>query len=202
MDRRDLLKSAAGLSLAAGSGLLLPSREVFAAPYRGQSTDVVVDNSFWLKPRRLSIKRSDNNEFLDIVFFENGQYNELAYRKLCWIFRDVKSRNAARHMDIALFNLIYGVQEWGRSLGGYNPVYNLSSGYRTNSRNAEIEGAARNSFHVLGKGSDGTFTGVKLSSVIAMGNYFNAGGVGGYKTFAHFDTGGKDRRWGTAKRRT
>lgn len=198
MERRDFLKSVASVSLAAGSGLILPGREVFAAPSGLVSAQL--DNDFWFRPRRIHIQRSDNNERLNITFWQNGAYDELAYRKLCWLFRDVKSRNAARHMDIALFNVIYGVQEWGRLLGSYDPVYLLTSGYRTDHRNATIEGAARNSFHVLGKGSDGVYKGIQLRSVITMAGYFNAGGVGGYNTFVHFDTGGRDRRWGSAKR--
>ena len=82
-------------------------------------------------------------------------------------------------------------------LGSYDPVYNLSSGYRTDQRNKTVEGAASNSMHIYGKAADGTFQGIKLASSIAMANYFAAGGVGGYPTFIHLDTA-RNRRWGRA----
>ena len=194
MDRRDFLKMSAGLTLSAGAGLLLPSREVFANP----ADTVATDHNFWLRPRRLHVRRQDGKGVLDVVFYRNGQYDEAAYRLLCHIFRDVRSNNAVRYMDVGLFNLIFGIQEWARSMGSYDPVYILNSGYRTDHRNRSIEGAAKNSLHVYGKASDGTFKGLPNKSVIAMADYFSAGGVGGYSWGIHTDVG-RNRRWGTAK---
>lgn len=192
MDKRTFLKSLTVLSLSASS-ILLPG-QIKAATNNGL---VSFDKTFWSRSRRLHIYRPLTKENLNITFFENGSYNLNAYKRLCWIFRDVKSRNSTQYIDIALFNLLFGIQEWARRMGSYEPIYKLYSGYRTDYRNKTIEGAAKNSMHIYGKASDGVFATIPLKTVIQMAKYFGAGGVGGYPTFVHLDTS-KYRKWGNA----
>ena len=101
-------------------------------------------------------------------------------------------------MDVGLFNLIYGIQQWAKNQGSYEPVYQLNSGFRTDRRNQTIEGAAHNSLHIFGKACDGRFSSIPLKDTIEMAKYFNVGGVGGYSTFVHLDSG-SPRKWGSAK---
>ena len=192
MDKRTFLKSFSILSLSA-SGILFPSQIKAATNNRLVS----FDTEFWNRSRRLHIYRPLTKENLNITFFENGSYNLNAYKRLCWIFRDVKSSNATQYIDIALFNLLFGIQEWARRMGSYEPIYKLYSGYRTDYRNKTIEGAAKNSMHIYGKAADGVFATIPLKTVIQMAKYFGAGGIGGYSTFIHLDTS-KYRKWGNA----
>ena len=91
-------------------------------------------------------------------------------------------------MDIGLFNLLYGLQEWARAFTS-DPLLTLNSGHRTARRNAHIEGAAKDSQHIYGKAADFTMRGVTLDQLNAMARYFRVGGVGSYRSFIHVDTG-------------
>ena len=51
---------------------------------------------------------------------------------------------------------------------------------------------------IFGKATDGRFQGISLQDTIAMAKYFNIGGVGGYSTFVHLDSG-NTRNWGSAR---
>ena len=64
-ERRDFLKTGAALTLSAGAGILLPCRQLFAAP--NPRVQVAIDQTFWLKERRLNIRRSDTRERLEVV---------------------------------------------------------------------------------------------------------------------------------------
>lgn len=189
MNKRTFLKSLSAISIGS-AGFLLPGRNLFASTYE----NVRFDTSFWHRPRRLYILRPEKKEHLNITFYQNGAYDYYAYKKLCWLFRDIKSRDSTQFIDIALFNLIFGIQEWSRNMGSYEPIYKLYSGYRTHARNRTIEGAAKNSMHIYGKAADGIFASIPLKNIIQMANYFGAGGVGEYPSFVHLDTS-KVRKW-------
>lgn len=191
MKRRDILKTLCALSIfnlqntSLGKSLSLID----------QDKKIRFDVEFWNRPRRLYIYRQDNHEKLNMFFYNNGAYDHQAYKLYCWIFRDIKSNNAVQYIDIALLNLLSGIQEWARLMGSYEPIYYLNSGYRTFKRNQQIESAAKNSMHVLGKAADGKFSGISLSDVNTMASYFAAGGIGMYSSFIHLDTS-KFRKWG------
>lgn len=186
INRRQFLK----LTALSAIGFILPESS-FAAPIINNSAM----NDFWTRNRYLDVRRTDNGEGGIYCFFRNGQFDLNAYDALCWLFRDAKDGNKAIKMDIGLFNLLWGIQEWERELGYTNVTYMLNSGYRTASRNERVNGAAKDSFHMYGKGSDGFYRNRPLSQSIAKAKYFNAGGVGTYGSFMHVDTGGKNRRW-------
>jgi uncharacterized protein YcbK (DUF882 family) len=103
--------------------------------------------------------------------------------------RDVADHDATVRMDVALFNLFYGVQEWARLLGNPAPVLCANSGYRTPRHNAQIEGAVFGSEHKHGSAGDVTMEGVSLRNLKSMFLFFGMGGVGEYPTFIHADVG-------------
>ena len=181
LTRRNFL----GLSALAAIGLILPE----------SSLAVPISHDFWYRNRTLDIKRADNGEGGQFCFFRNGRFDLQAYHQLCWIFRDRKSNNACIPIDVGLLNLLWGIQEWDREEGIINNTYIMNSGYRVAARNERINGAAKDSEHIRGKASDGYFRKMPLSRSIAQARYFNAGGVGTYRTFMHVDSGTEDRRW-------
>lgn len=178
--------STLGAFTTLASGLLVPS----------EAHAITSMDNFWLKDRVIDCRRQDTGEKHSIQFFSGqyGQYIPDAYKNACWLMRDRKDQNQFVSMDIGLFNLLYGLQEWARISGKENPVITVNSGYRTSRRNARIEGAARNSLHISGQAADITMRGVDLSQLVQMAKYFKVGGVGIYSTFLHVDTG-RVRQW-------
>ena len=192
MNRRDFLQRSLLLATASPSLILLGQEEAQAAVF-GQ-------HDFWNQPRFITLYRQDDRSKTKfrIYYYANGQYNVNGYNLLRYHFRDRKAGNVVGPMDVGLFNLIYGIQQWSKNQGSYEPVYQLNSGFRTDRRNQTIEGAAHNSLHIFGKACDGRFSSIPLKDTIEMAKYFNVGGVGGYSTFVHLDSG-SPRKWGSAK---
>ncbi len=189
MDRRSFLKiPAAGLAvMAAGPVGILFSDEA-------EAVGTVADHPFWLKDRYIDCIRADTKERARIKFYSQGRYLRDGYRHACYFFRDVKDNNAVAKMDIQLFNLLFGMQEWARMAGKPNPVITLNSGYRTPRRNARIEGSALNSMHIHGKAGDVVMRGIEPWRLAEMAKHFRGGGVGTYRGFTHVDTG-RMREW-------
>lgn len=182
MDRRAFIKHGVGLVAVGAAGILLPDIAAATA------------SDFWYRDRTVRIKRRATGEVLQSKFYVNGQYDPAEYRKLCWMMRDVTDGNRMASMDVGLFNLIYGIQEWAREAGRSDPIYIVNSGYRTPAHNARTEGAALNSQHVKATASDGIYKGLEPSQSFAMARYYKIGGVGLYNDFVHHDTG-RVRQW-------
>lgn len=183
MNRRRFLRQTAAITAAVTvpGGLLIP-QEACAAP---QSQD------FWTKDRIIECRRSDTGERRSICFYHGRyrRYDNDQYRAACWLLRDAKDRNTMFGMDVGILNLMYALQEWARLSGWPDPVITINSAYRTPARNATIEGAARNSFHIRGKAVDITMRGADIATLAQMAAYFQAGGIGVYQHFLHIDTG-------------
>ncbi len=191
MNRRDFLQKS--LIVGAAPSIFLFGNEEAQANTFGQ-------HDFWTQPRYISMYRQDQGpkQKTKVFYYFNGQYNLDGYNLLRYHFRDRKSSNKVGPMDVALFNLIFAIQQWSKNRGSYEPVYQMNSGFRTDRRNQTIEGAAHNSLHIFGKATDGRFQGISLQDTIEMAKYFNIGGVGGYSTFVHLDSG-NPRKWGSAR---
>lgn len=190
MNRRTFLKIplvAAAYSTVGSFGILFPDEAVAIG---NNSTE----HPFWMRDRHIEIVRADTKERASIKFFENGRYIKEGFKHACYLFRDAKDNNTVANMDVQLFNLIYGVQEWARMAGKPNPIITLNSGYRTPRRNARIEGAALNSMHIHGKAADIVMRGVEPWQLAEMAKRFHGGGVGTYRGFTHVDTG-RMREW-------
>lgn len=182
MDRREFLKQSGFVVLSTLGIGFLP--EVAAA----KSSD------FWTKNRTIDILRSQTKERASITYFINGRYDDTGYRHLCYMMRDVVDNGATVAMDVGLLNLIFAQQEWLRLVGMPNPYYRQTSGYRTPRHNGSIEGAAKNSEHILGRASDGGFNNTPPQTQVAMSQYYGVGGVGLYNSFVHNDVG-RHRFW-------
>ena len=87
MDRRDFLKAAAAISLAAT--VTLPAVTIARA------------DDFWSLPRELWLRHSDTHEAVKTIYWENGNYNEDGYKKLSMLLRDYHE-NSAVWMDVKL----------------------------------------------------------------------------------------------------
>ncbi len=197
MNRRDFLIAATGVS-----ALLLPEfsnafelSKVLSKLQKEEpksESEVIKDDG---GERFIWLTRRDSGEQFKEVFFANGKYNFEAYKKFCWLMRDLRGGNEAVPIDANLLNIAYKIQNTLLSFNIRKPI-NVNSGYRSQKTNANTEGAAKNSFHTKGKAIDISIEGLDASLVGYLGVIMAKGGVGFYpmKNFIHLDTGDK-RQW-------
>jgi len=105
-----------------------------------------------------------------------------------------RRQNISSTMDGALIDILQGIVEQS----GQGGTFTLLSGFRTRATNLTLQGAAENSFHLLGQAldihRDGMTVG-EIGTILAE----HSGGVGLYRDngFVHVDTG-PVRRWSAA----
>lgn len=152
-------------------------------------------NSNSKEERFVWLTRRDSGEEFKEIFYADGKYNFSAYKKFCWIMRDLRGGDEMIPMDANLLNIAYKIQNTLLSFDVRKPI-NINSGYRSPKTNANTEGAAKNSYHLKGRAIDISMEGMDPSLVGYLGVIMAKGGVGFYpmKNFIHLDTGDK-RQW-------
>lgn len=200
MDRREFLIASLGASV-----ILVPE---FASAFDvskvlsklqkdnvqdAQKTPELIEDD--VTERFIWLTRRDSGEQFKEIFFANGKYNFEAYKKFCWLMRDLRGDDEVVSIDANLLNVVYKIQNTLLGLNIRKPI-NINSGYRSPKTNASTEGAAKNSFHTKGKAIDISIEGLDASLVGHLGRIMANGGVGFYpmKNFIHLDTGDK-RQW-------
>lgn len=170
MDRRQFLLGAAG----AGVSLALPVTSL-AVP----QTSV----------RALDLYRPQANERLTLNYLVDGQWAPEAYKKLCWLLRDVQA-NEFVQIDLELIAILDWIQGYLKQYGYTTPIHVLS-GFRTKKTNDKTEGAAKASFHLYGRAVDIRIPGLPVRYLGDLCAWLKQGGVGVYadKGFVHLDTG-------------
>lgn len=149
---------------------------------------------FWEMPRRLKLERTASGEYFDAVYWENGKLNVDGYTKLCWLLRDVRYKKAA-WIDPRVLDILLAIQAWVAAYGYTKPI-KITSGYRTPQNNAQLEGAAKNSQHLLGKAIDFVVPDLPSNYIGLLARHYQGGGVGFYPSskFTHIDSG-RVRTW-------
>lgn len=175
ISRRKLIASGFGL---VGTALAFPSWSD-EAPERA--------NDFWLRPRTLRLRR--DGQRMESTYWIDGEVQVQAWQEISWFLRD-KVDNQAVWTQPVLLDVLYGIDGWLRYFGISEPV-DVTSGYRTATRNAHIEGAAKDSQHVSGGATDIRHTSVSSQQFARFGLWLGGGGVGWYpsKGFTHVDRG-------------
>lgn len=109
-------------------------------------------------------------------------------------------RNEVKPIDANAVVGLLEIQEQARRQG-FSGDMRFLSGYRSRATNDAIRAAganaARNSLHIQAKAIDFSLPGVSIRDTIQLAKGLHMGGVGGYDTFVHVDTG-RVRFWGTA----
>lgn len=146
----------------------------------------------------LFLERVDTGEFAAQPFTLDGKTLYWAgYKKLCAILRDehVPPEMGFVQINVQTIEALWAVQSYLRRDGVGSPIM-VHSGYRTPQTNAQIEGAARLSYHMWGKAVDFHVPGVPLDYLAGVCEACPAsGGVGYYPDgWVHMDTGPK-RIW-------
>lgn len=114
--------------------------------------------------------------------------------QISWLFRDVKDGGAGVWIDTRLIEMLIRLNAVADQVNGRSNEIAVNSAYRTKARNATIEGAAKASFHPLGKAVDYTIAGFENEACAMMSAMIGAGGIGAYSRFTHMDSG-SDRTW-------
>lgn len=141
----------------------------------------------------------DDDEIRATYWTASAGFNRDEYLNLCWFLRD-KRAGRVFPIDRHLLDVLTGVQAWLVRDGVQAPI-RVNSAYRTIETNRSVEGAARNSQHVLGKAADIVVPGVSPVKLAGMASLFGRGGAGFYvgREFVHVDTG-NERIWIDQKR--
>jgi uncharacterized protein YcbK (DUF882 family) len=148
---------------------------------------------------RLWITRSDTGETLNHPFaFRDPRLHRKAWASFSFFWRDVKDDGQAVWMDPRLLVVLAQVQVASSRHRGEETPLMLNSGFRTVRRNATIEGAAPNSLHCRGCAGDLWAPRIAHRDLRHIAAQIpGIGGLGGYSSFTHIDTG-PARRWGSA----
>lgn len=200
MDRRGFLATSVGICAfllpefanAFDISKLLSKLQKESAASEERALRIVEDD---IGERFVWLTRRESGEELKEVFFANGRYNYDAYKKFCWLMRDLRGGDEVVSVDANLLNVVYKIQNTLLGFDIRKPI-NINSGYRSPRTNANTEGAAKNSFHTKGKAIDISIEGLDASLVGHLGRIMANGGVGFYpmKNFIHLDTGDR-RQW-------
>lgn len=185
IDRRHFVT---GLFAAGGAALATPAISQVAS----LSGRKVGSDRIWMRRNGLS------EEISIRLRHDTVPEAQAALGELSWFFRDWKDRDRAIWIDPDLIHLLAGIQVQSSRDHGSERCIILTSGYRTPERNATIEGAALNSFHLRGKAADILVSGFRPRHVKNYARNSGAGGVGLYTSsgFTHVDTGPR-RNWGS-----
>lgn len=146
----------------------------------------------------LFLERVDTGEYAAEPFTLDGKTLYWpGYKKLCAILRDehVPPEVGFVQINVRTIEALWAVQAYLRREGVSAPIM-VHSGYRTPQTNAQIEGAARLSYHMWGKAVDFDVPGVDLGELAGICEACPAsGGVGYYPDgWVHLDTGPR-RTW-------
>lgn len=149
---------------------------------------------FWRAPRWVDVKRPQTGETVRAVYWRDGVIQPQGYAAISHALRDL-SANESIAMDVNLLDALYAICGWLREYG-VNPQLNVTSGYRTRKTNHNIEGAAKNSAHLLGRATDFHVLGLSTDYLARLAAYLQSGGVGYYpnrlapnKEFVHLEIG-------------
>ncbi|POR10890.1 hypothetical protein BV908_08880 [Diaphorobacter sp. LR2014-1] len=160
--------------------------EAFA---RSSTAGTVMTPNFWNQPRWVWLKRAKTDDEIRAVYWADGQLIVSEYEKICWFLRD-RAAGKAMYMNPVLLDVIYAQCGWLKFNGIERP-YISTSGARFPETNSKLEGAAKNSQHLLGNAHDGYIEGINIEVQNEFAKWLGGGGVGYYraKNFIHTDVG-------------
>jgi uncharacterized protein YcbK (DUF882 family) len=147
------------------------------------------------RERSLELKNTHTGEAVTVAFGAMSALAASTVAKLEHVLRDHRSGDS-HPMDRALYQQLVELAE----LAGAEPRYEIISGYRSPTTNANLannsSGVARRSLHMEGRAIDVRLKGVRCADLrdLALGQA--RGGVGFYRAsdFVHLDTG-RVRAW-------
>ena len=174
LSRRDLLR----LGCLTAFTCFVPLRLFAAVPTAASSR------------KSLSFYNTHTDEFLETVYFKNGEYQSESLIKINCILRDHRNRKT-KPIDPRLLEALYLIRQKIPS----NQPFHVISGYRSPETNSYLRsqsrGIARKSYHMRGQALDFRLPGYPLSKLRQVAMRLQIGGVGYYpnNNFIHVDVG-------------
>jgi uncharacterized protein YcbK (DUF882 family) len=147
------------------------------------------------RERALELKNTHTGEAVTVAFGAVSALAATVVRQLEHVLRDHRSGDS-HPMDRALYQQLVDLAE----LAGVEPRYEIISGYRSPTTNANLannsSGVARRSLHMEGRAIDVRLKGVRCADLRDLALAQARGGVGFYRAsdFVHLDTG-RVRAW-------
>ncbi len=173
------------LGVAAGAACLLAAPTAFAAPSIIKGAGDI---------RRLHLINPRTGDEVNTVYWVEGEYIDEAKAEIDFLLRDWRE-NLIIDFDVKTVNILAGTY---RLLESSEPV-SIVSGYRSPITNAMLRkknrGVAKDSYHTKGMAIDLQMKTRSSSQIMRAAKRIGAGGVGGYRTFTHVDSG-PVRSWG------
>lgn len=146
--------------------------------------------------RRLSLVNDRTGEWINTIYWVEGEYIPEALEGLNYLLRDWRQEKVCR-MDPRAIDILAASQ---KLLDTAEP-FEVVSGYRTRQTNALLRKRSRavasNSYHIKGMAVDIAMKSRSVSQISRAGEALGAGGVGKYSRsqFVHLDSG-PVRNWG------
>lgn len=144
---------------------------------------------------RLNLYNLHTAEHLNLVFWENGNYNIESLRRINNLLRDHRTGGIIP-IDPRLLSIVYLVN---KKINNNHPI-SVISGYRSIETNRMLAktntGVAKNSYHTKGQAIDLRIEGADTKEIRDAALSLRVGGVGYYEksNFVHLDTGPR-RSW-------
>lgn len=146
--------------------------------------------------RRLSLVNNKTGEWINSVYWIEGEYIPEVLEGLNYLLRDWREDKVCR-MDSRTIDILAAAQH----LLDSSEPFEVISGYRTKATNAMLRKRSRavasNSYHIKGMAVDITMRTRSVNQITHAGLALGAGGVGKYSRsqFVHLDSG-PQRKWG------
>lgn len=173
--------------LLAGAAALITAPKAFAAPATLTGAGDI---------RRVHLTNPRTDDKVNTVYWVEGEYIPEAKAEIDFILRDWRE-NLMIDYDLRALDILAATY---RLLEVEEPI-SVVSGYRSPVTNALLRrrnrGVARNSYHLKGMAIDLQMKSRSPSQISRAAKKIGGGGVGGYRTFTHIDSG-PVRSWGRA----
>jgi len=146
--------------------------------------------------RALALDNERTSEWMNTVYWADGEYIPDAMESLNYILRDWRQEKEIQ-MDPTAIDILSAAK---RLLETDEP-FRIVSGYRTPETNRMLRkrsrGVAKNSYHIKGMAIDVALKSRSVAQIARAGHALRAGGVGIYtrSNFVHLDSG-PVRSWG------
>ena len=144
--------------------------------------------------RRLHLVNARTGDELNTVYWVEGEYIPDAKSEIDFLLRDWRE-DLVINFDMKTVDILAATY---RLLDAAEPI-SIVSGYRSPVTNAMLRrrnrGVAKDSYHTKGMAIDLQMKTRAPSNIRRAAKKLGAGGVGGYRTFTHIDSG-PIRSWG------
>jgi uncharacterized protein YcbK (DUF882 family) len=145
--------------------------------------------------RQLSFYHTHTRLSLDIVYYQNGEYDQSALNRINRFLKDFRTGDV-EEINPELLDLLHDVRNELDS----DAAFEVISAYRSPRTNEMLrkttKGVAKNSRHTMGDAIDVRLRGVRTSTLRETALHMERGGVGYYpkSDFVHMDMG-PVRKW-------